>query len=324
MNSNQPIEGWKVWDQLRHHTTNNKKINVALELTDELPDDITILEKWCGEPVKAVIIHTRQFLTNQKQFPVLPKNFQIILKYLMKYKLHIILKGRSLHCGGHSLTPYFQYLKHLYTVANNEYNLEKSVGERSCDSYYDTLQAPLQPLMDNLESQTYETFEKDPIKYAQYESAIAKALCIMKQRLEAIKGTLNMTSRIDSDDRTDQTNDSIPLLVDNNSNDDNDNDDCYNSNDITIIVMVVGAGRGPLVAATLSAAFQTNILVKVYAVEKNRNAVVTLRNRCRQESWDNVEVIAMDMRKWNPPVKVFLHQYLLFFYSFFLFLFFFF
>lgn len=219
----------------------------------------------------------------------------------MKYKLHIILKGRSYHCGNNSLTPYFQYLKHLYTVANNEYNLDKSIGERSCDSYYDTLQAPLQPLMDNLESQTYETFEKDPIKYTQYESAIAKALYIMKQRLEALKGTHHniTTSRTDSDDRTDQTTDSVPLLIEN----DDDNEDIIDS-DITVIVMVVGAGRGPLVAATLSAAFQTNINVKVYAVEKNRNAVVTLRNRCRQESWDNVEVIAMDMRKWNPPVKV--------------------
>jgi protein arginine N-methyltransferase 5 len=34
--------------------------------------------------------------------------------------------------------------------------------------YWDYLQAPLQPLMDNLESQTYETFEKDPVKYSQY------------------------------------------------------------------------------------------------------------------------------------------------------------
>lgn len=40
----------------------------------------------------------------------------------------------------------------------------------------DYLQAPLQPLMDNLESQTYEAFEKDPVKYAQYEKAIVKAL----------------------------------------------------------------------------------------------------------------------------------------------------
>ena len=31
-------------------------------------------------------------------------------------------------------------------------------------------QAPLQPLQDNLESQTYEVFEKDPVKYAQYEA----------------------------------------------------------------------------------------------------------------------------------------------------------
>lgn len=30
--------------------------------------------------------------------------------------------------------------------------------------------------MDNLESQTYEAFEKDPVKYSQYEKAIVKAL----------------------------------------------------------------------------------------------------------------------------------------------------
>jgi hypothetical protein len=33
----------------------------------------------------------------------------------------------------------------------------------------------VQPLMDNLESQTYETFEKDPVKYVQYEKASARS-----------------------------------------------------------------------------------------------------------------------------------------------------
>lgn len=42
--------------------------------------------------------------------------------------------------------------------------------------YYDYLQSPLQPLMDNLESQTYEVFELDPVKYQRYEDAIAGAL----------------------------------------------------------------------------------------------------------------------------------------------------
>ena len=40
--------------------------------------------------------------------------------------------------------------------------------------------------------------------------------------------------------------------------------------------MVVGAGRGPLVSASLKAADQTGRKIKVYAVEKNVNAIVTL------------------------------------------------
>lgn len=46
----------------------------------------------------------------------------------------------------------------------------------------DYLQAPLQPLMDNLESQTYEAFEKDPVKYSQYEKAIVKALELREEK----------------------------------------------------------------------------------------------------------------------------------------------
>ena len=48
--------------------------------------------------------------------------------------------------------------------------------ERFGAGYQDYLQAPLQPLADNLESITYEVFEKDPIKYEWYERAINSAL----------------------------------------------------------------------------------------------------------------------------------------------------
>ena len=48
--------------------------------------------------------------------------------------------------------------------------------DRFGSGYQDFLQAPLQPLTVNLESVTYEVFEKDPIKYAWYERAIAAAL----------------------------------------------------------------------------------------------------------------------------------------------------
>ena len=41
------------------------------------------------------------------------------------------------------------------------------------------------------------------------------------------------------------------------------------------VVMVVGAGRGPLVEASIKAATSTGRRVRVYAVEKNPGAVNT-------------------------------------------------
>lgn len=40
----------------------------------------------------------------------------------------------------------------------------------------DILQIPLQPLYNNLDTYTYEIFEKDPVKYIFYQNAIEKAL----------------------------------------------------------------------------------------------------------------------------------------------------
>merc|ERR1711900_140872 len=60
---------------------------------------------------------------------------------------------------------------------------------------------------------------------------------------------------------------------------------------------------GPLVAASLSAAKRLDILPKMWAVEKNRNAVNTLRARKVREKWTNCEIISSDMRAWDSPVK---------------------
>ena len=72
-------------------------------------------------------------------------------------------------------------------------------------------------------------FEKDPIKYTEYQRAIQLAL---KERI--------------SDEEAAQGQ--------------------------TLILMVLGAGRGPLVRASLKAAELSQRRIKVYAVEKNPNA----------------------------------------------------
>ena len=123
--------------------------------------------------------------------------------------------------------------------------------------YRDYLQAPLQPLMDNLESVTYETFEKDASKYIQYEEAVRCALLDLVR--EGDEGS----------------------------------------------VMVVGAGRGPLVRASLRASERANRNIKVYAVEKNPNAVVTLQHLVAKEGWgDRVQIFPGDMRTCAADVRV--------------------
>lgn len=68
-------------------------------------------------------------------------------------------------------TPHLSYIRHL-----QKNQPPKSQIERFGSGYQDFLQAPLQPLADNLESITYEVFEKDPVKYEWYERAVEQAL----------------------------------------------------------------------------------------------------------------------------------------------------
>jgi len=98
--------------------------------------------------------------------------------------------------------------------------------------------------MDNLESQTYETFEKDSTKYRQYQEAVLQAL--MQQKKKRALCENNLENRIES---------------------------------ASIVLMVVGAGRGPLVRTSMLAAKQASIDVRIYAVEKNPNAVTTSVSR---------------------------------------------
>ncbi|KAL9400588.1 hypothetical protein Peur_009549 [Populus x canadensis] len=70
------------------------------------------------------------------------------------------------------------------------------------------------------------------------------------------------------------------------------------------VTVVVGAGRRPLVRTSLQAAEETGHKLKVYAVEKNPNAVVTLHSLVKLEGWEDiVTIISCDMRYWDAPEK---------------------
>ena len=58
--------------------------------------------------------------------------------------------------------------------------------ELTC-GFHDSLQIPLQPLADHLESVTYEIFEKDPVKYTKYQEAFMSAFLDFRPIVEERK-----------------------------------------------------------------------------------------------------------------------------------------
>ncbi|XP_046550143.1 LOW QUALITY PROTEIN: protein arginine N-methyltransferase 5-like [Haliotis rubra] len=242
---------WEWWHLFRTLCDCNKRLGICLEMTADLPSE-SVLERWLSEPIKTVSMSTNLFLTNKKGYPVLSKAHQSFLRRLFRLDVQLILTGVDRH-PDKGIRAYQQYLDHLW-----QNQTPPDAISQFARGYEDYLQSPLQPLMDNLESQTYEIFEKDPIKYSQYQKAIYYAL------LDKIKPDEKDTK--------------------------------------SVIVMVVGAGRGPLVRAAIAAASQADRKIKkLYAVEKNPNAVVTLEN-LKDEMWgEQVDVISCDMRFWEAP-----------------------
>lgn len=70
-----------------------------------------------------------------------------------------------------------------------------------------------------------------------------------------------------------------------------------------LVVMVVGAGRGPLIRAVLNAAELTGCKLQVYAIEKNPHAVNTLQALVRELWPGKVTVFFGDMRSFTPNEK---------------------
>lgn len=242
---------WYWWCEMRNMTSSDRRIGVALVMSADLPSQEE-LNRWLGEPIKAIILPTSIFLTNRKGYPVLSRGHQHFLKRCASLSALPIVTGVSRH-----VTPknYIQYIDHIYQ--SNTCGADPIIPYTR--GFEDHLQIPLQPLMDNLESHTYEVFEKDPIKYTEYKHAIFLALI---DRVPPEEAETNVQ-----------------------------------------VVMVVGAGRGPLVNATLLAADSAKRKVKVYAVEKNVNAITTLYSHKLEQWRDSVEVICSDMRNWSPPEK---------------------
>ncbi|GAB0095126.1 Protein arginine N-methyltransferase [Sergentomyia squamirostris] len=239
---------WTWWNNFRLHVDFNVKHRLSLVLSADIPSRDEIL-RWLGEPVEYLVVPSNIFIRNNANYPVLSVAHQEVLSlFVRRNNVKFMVKANQ---HDHSLRYYAEYLNHMH---------EKYKEVDPMNSLEDVIEIPLQPLFDNLDTYTYEVFERDPIKYILYQNAIEAAL---RDRVP--------------DEEIDVK---------------------------TVTLMVLGAGRGPLVRSALNAAANTKRKVKIYVVEKNQNSMNTLHALWR-EMWprDVVQLIFSDMREFSPPEK---------------------
>ncbi|TCD60480.1 methyltransferase protein [Steccherinum ochraceum] len=179
LGSDQPsIATWEMWDVIRNVCGYNPRLTLTLDLTPPLPSQLKVLDQWIAEPTRFIFLPASTFHSNAKGYPVLPKGTQSFVRDMMKISPSVILSGTN--AGRHGKggeAAYAQYIRHLEKTSP-AVKAARTAGtvENFALGYQDYLQAPLQPLMDNLQSMTYNTFEQDPIKYRNYEEAIFRAI----------------------------------------------------------------------------------------------------------------------------------------------------
>lgn len=249
------IDGWGLWDRIRHYIDHQPKVHVCLELPADLSSvhlEGEKLQRWAGEPLKAISIHTSVFsISKSGNKIILSKHNKQILSWFFQFEVHIILQGNPVE--DFSMQDYVDCLEKLNVKGiDNEGPYPPTLYEQFTHPYRDSLRGPLDPLHDNLDSDTYRIMEQDPVKYEKYEEALESAMKDIHER-NVKDGFINQKVK----------------------------------------VAVVGPGRGPLIAASLRASKRSGVHIDLFAVEKNPNAVNTLRNRFLNQA---VTIIQGDMR----------------------------
>ncbi|XP_027332888.1 protein arginine N-methyltransferase 1.5-like [Abrus precatorius] len=269
------VDYWKTWNSFRLLCEHHSRLWVALDNLGVQPSDDSIA-RWYGEPVAAFIMRTDSFLSNQSDSSNnLPMHLQ---------KLIIDCFNRSIQFE--TITPFVRFF--VLLVRNLLFLFLLSVFWTSDSGRY-----PLQPYRDHIvflykrmdpltERERIEFRYRDfPQKLFQPLKINQKALTYHDNEKDATKYKLYKKAICQA------LLDRVPD---------------EKASEITLVLVVVGAGRGCLVKTSVQAAKETGRKLKVYAVEKNPNALGALNGLVMAEDMEDiVTIVTSDVRYWNAP-----------------------
>lgn len=266
---------WDQWCAFRSHVNPLRSIGVCLELVDEIINDYIGGCRWMGEPVRLVIVKRHHFTILAGE-----KDQRPALSYLRQDFLTQTILANSLKVGlVLDPNPSRHIGRQNYSIANCIDYLDRfyeQLVRRNNDSLRPYDNDLLLPLQPLSSNLTSDT-------YATFEKDKRKYQKYKSAMVEALKYVEDMYGAIRPKNRP-------------------------------VILMVLGAGRGPLVDCFIKAIEELSYKskVKIFALDKNTSSVVALRHKLNT-SWRNrgtgdgnlieIEVVESDMRAWDPQVK---------------------
>ena len=245
-------DAWQIWNDIRHciGVVPGRRLHAVLDFST-IADvhEAMHYRRWFGESVAAALLPAAAFRPDVDGRFALPEKEQQLVAGFMQYPgIKWIIESE------HDEKPLSADYRHCLARLQNR--TTPTWEEVYLRSSVDQLQSPLQPLADHLASLSYEEFERDAVKYTQYEKAIAQALA---ERHDAGSA---------------------------------------------VTIMILGAGRGPIVDAAVRASRNFAGRVRFFVIEKNPSAAVTLMHRARDDWGDaDVTVVKTDMRYWQTSER---------------------
>lgn len=268
-----PLSTWELWNTIRKLCGYHPSLTISLALP-RYKTPTHVLQRWLAEPVTCLLVSSSIFATNQYNYPVLNKFNQNIIAEFQRINGNSQPKLGELCVILHGMEKYSTlvrggepaYLEYVnYLLKKGDKAIMAEVSSVSETDQAPRIMPPLKPLSDNLSNYTYHVFEKDKVKYDLYESAIFQAL------QDLLKETKQK----------------------------------WLAKDSNLVILVTGAGRGPLVDKTFKCLQRLKIVGShLIALEKNPQAMLYLQKR-NFDCWNNsVEIINQDMRSWPSQTKV--------------------
>ncbi|XP_027332876.1 protein arginine N-methyltransferase 1.5-like [Abrus precatorius] len=334
------VHSWKIWNSFRQLCDHHSQLRVAVDIYRPLPPGNSY-KRWYGEPVVAAIIDSEIFYTNNrarsyKNTKCLSTRHRKLISDLIDHSIQIIISDIQVQPNktsedtkgldsaadkiAHPLRPCLDHIGYLCEQMNpldEPQSFEGYFTATLASKYSLSLVLYFPLVIPDLDLSSF------PFPILPLRLTFKRLLSVSYSDPPSLSTSLDVVVDVGGPAAekkgVEPTKIYSEALVCDKYEKDHKKYSQYESairqalldrfpkqkaSKIPAVLIIAGAGRGPLVRASLNAAKKTGRVLRIYALENNPNVAMALKELIESEAWENiVTVITCNARSWVAPVK---------------------